>query len=248
MFQPNRESEEHNFWISYADLVTGFMIIFIVITMILFNRQEVKPIPISSIEIPVDTLTVDTTEEGTIGVLKEQFEQALIENPSLQNVMEITEDATIRFNAERGEELFVTNKPKPTYYFKRELGKFLPHYFRIIDNFIKADSNKFTIKEIRIEGHADSEGGYYNNLKLSSGRAISVQGFILGTNLYKKKASASFKEFIKQKTVAIGYSQTRLLDSNGNYIVESLKKEDKDKSRRVEFRVLIEKKMSDYEN
>lgn len=241
MFQPYKENEEHNFWISYADLVTGFMIIFIVITMILFNRQipvPHEPEPIIEIP-PVDTVS---TEENSIGVLKKQFEEAINSNPELKKVIEITDDAIIRFTAEKGEELFKEGEPDPTKYFQKKLDKFLPYYFKIIQDFKKKKSNKFQIIELRIEGHTDSKGDYYDNLELSSGRALRVQKHILNSRIYKKNATRSFRKFIEQYTVALGYSETKLLDRKGRYISKSKRKEYYDKSRRVEFRVLIEKK------
>ncbi len=251
MFQYPQENEEHNFWISYADLVTGFMIIFIVITMILFtNQKEEDPPPKQStlpvIEKPKTSKPVD--EKGTIGVLKEQFEAIFEQNPKLKQVIEITDEAIIRFSAGVGNELYKENKYKPEKGFQGNLSKFFPHYFKVLEDFENDSSNEYKIKEIRIEGHTNSNGSYYHNLKLSSGRAARIQGYILDTDLYKNKLSSNFKTFLKEKTIAIGYSKIRLLDKNGNYVSETGLKEDERKSKRVEFRVLIEKKDKQDEN
>ena len=41
MFNKKQE-EEHNIWMSFSDLFSGFMVIFIVVSLMLFNQDPVK--------------------------------------------------------------------------------------------------------------------------------------------------------------------------------------------------------------
>jgi outer membrane protein OmpA-like peptidoglycan-associated protein len=97
------------------------------------------------------------------------------------------------------------------------------------------------IREIRIEGHTDSKGEYLDNLNLSSGRALKVQEYIL-KGLSKRSYTVKFQGFVKRNSIACGYSSSRLLDSTSHHIIQSHLPEDRDKSRRVEFRVILEYK------
>ena len=35
-------NEEHNFWMSYTDLMSGFLVVFIILTVLLFNYITFK--------------------------------------------------------------------------------------------------------------------------------------------------------------------------------------------------------------
>ena len=217
MFRIHSE-EEHNFWISYTDLVTGFMIIFIVLTLILFYRQNE--------ENPVDAKYKELTEA---------FEEEFKDVPEI----EIADNATIRFVAQPGKELFVQNEYDLSPYFQKLLIQFIPGYIKRLENLYTASVDSVRIKEIRIEGHTDSKGRYITNLKFSSGRAQATQSFILKSHNFKS-LSSGFQDFIRKNSIAVGYSESRLLDSYGNFIDQSKMPEDQNKSRRVEFRVLLE--------
>ena len=48
LFEKN-SGEEHNFWMSYTDLMSGFLVVFIILRAILFNHftkkaEEAKPL------------------------------------------------------------------------------------------------------------------------------------------------------------------------------------------------------------
>lgn len=243
MYNYHDNEPEQNYWISYTDLVTGFMIIFIIIALVLFNRPEPTP----QKPTPIPPPTTDTFKVVTVLGKYEELSQVFEEKLSDYEEIFVADSATIRFSAVDKELLFVKSDYYPTDYFKKLLDKFLPIYFGEIKKIYKSYSDSINIKELRIEGHTDSSGDYLTNLRYSSGRSQKVQNFIL-RNDYFKDLDGDLKDFIMRKSVAVGYSESRLLDENGEFVSVSGLEEDESKSRRVEFRILLEKKAPQHEN
>ena len=79
------------------------------------------------------------------------------------------------------------------------------------------------IEEIRIEGHTNSNGGYFSNMELSQNRTRAVLQYCL--NMMPEEDMAWAKALI----TANGLSSSHLIMKDGQ--------EDKELSRRVEFRV-----------
>lgn len=215
-----KQYQEHDFWLSYTDLVTGFMIIFIVITLILYNNQGEK-------------ITIDSKYKELTEKFSTKFENI--------KEIEITDDATIRFVADKNEELFESEGYYPTPYFKDLLDEFIPEYIEEVKNIFNEKDSTLFMKEIRIEGHTDSRGKYLTNLGYSSGRAQKTQSYILKHPEFRKN-SEKFKEYFQKNSIAVGYSESRLLDEQGVLISNSGREENMEKSRRVEFRILLEVK------
>lgn len=134
-------------------------------------------------------------------------------------------DLSIRF--QEPEVLFGVGESTINDKFKMLLDDFFPRYIRILS------SNEFKnkIEEIRIEGHTSSEwnGGtygdiaYLNNMELSQGRTRNVLVYCLSLT------SESLKDWVKSKLTANGLSSSRIITVDGI--------EDRNKSRRVEFKV-----------
>ena len=102
------------------------------------------------------------------------------------------------------------------------LNDFLPDYFNVLlsDNFVDY------ISEIIIEGHTDSDGDYIMNLELSQQRALAVASFILDDDGVLPSDTV---EKLRKIVTANGRSY-----SNPIYTADG--EEDKDASRRVEFK------------
>lgn len=217
MFGGWTDNEENNFWMSYTDLVTGFMIIFIVISL---------------------TISLLKTEESFLESkyteLIGEFETIFKEQPAI----EVADSATIRFSI-KNEQLFEPSNHKPTTYFKGILNEFIPLYYGQLEALYREERDFFTIKEIRIEGHTDTIGDYVNNLITSSARALEIQKYIVRHD-YFKNLNPTFQEFVLGNSIACGYAYTRPLDIAGSSITAEDQIYDPDKSRRVEFRVLFE--------
>ena len=106
-------------------------------------------------------------------------------------------------------------KPK----FKEILDDFFPRYIAVLSR----SKYKDNIKEIRIEGHTNSNGDYFSNMELSQDRTRSVLQYCMGM------MSKEEEEWLRGVITANGLSSSHLILKNGV--------EDKDLSRRVEFRI-----------
>jgi outer membrane protein OmpA-like peptidoglycan-associated protein len=112
--------------------------------------------------------------------------------------------------------------------FKAILSDFFPRYLSILTN----EKYKNDIEEIRIEGHTSSEWqvdvspdiAYFLNMKLSQDRTRSVLEYVMNLPQVSNQ-----NEWLKNYLTANGLSSSKLIMKDGI--------EDKDKSRRVEFRV-----------
>lgn len=218
----NNSEEEHNYWISYTDLVMGLLMAFIVISMVLFSRDSEQ-----------------AALDGKYRELFEVFEEAFSEMEGI----EVTDDATVVFVLDdtSEEELFPSNSHEPTDYLLQLLQDFLPVYYGELFKVYSISNDTFEIKEIRIEGHTDSDDKYYKNLKLSSHRACKIQSFIHFNPVFQSYPK-DFQDYVSRNSIVCGYSYIRTLDKDGNYTFETGKPEDKDRSRRVEFRTILEYK------
>lgn len=114
--------------------------------------------------------------------------------------------------------------------FKYVLHDFFPRYITILTK----PKYKNDIAEIRIEGHTSSEWhhevtldeAYFNNMELSQNRSRNVLRYVLGI----KKVSQN-KPWIKENMTANGLSSSQP-------IIDEFGVENKEESRRVEFRVV----------
>lgn len=135
------------------------------------------------------------------------------------------ETLSIRF--QEPEVLFDAGQIQLKERFKVILNDFFPRYIRILTRPEYRDN----IEEIRIEGHtssewqnADGDTAYIRNMELSQGRTRSVLEYVLSLI-----TEPDLREWARSKITANGLSSSRLVIINGV--------EDKEASRRVEFRV-----------
>lgn len=219
MFGGWTDQEENNFWMSYTDLVTGFMIIFMIISLSLSLLSE-------------EERTIASKYTELINEFEAAFQQ--------QAAVEVADSATIRFTIQ-DRQLFQSNNHKPTRNFTDILDEFIPIYYGKIEELYRERQDSFLIKEIRIEGHTDTVGDYINNLITSSARSLEIQKYIVRSE-YFDTLDVAFKEFVRSNSIACGYAYTRPLDNEGKSIRSEDQIYDPDKSRRVEFRVLFEYK------
>ncbi|MGL5563367.1 MAG: OmpA family protein [Tannerellaceae bacterium] len=105
--------------------------------------------------------------------------------------------------------------------FKDILTEFFPRYIQVLNS----ERFRDNIEEIRIEGHTDSSGDYFYNMKLSQDRTRSVLEYGIGL-----LSNQDMYNWVIEKVTANGLSSSKpILDFDG--------KENMDASRRVEFRV-----------
>ena len=203
-----QSKEENAFSLSTGDLMAGLLFIFILLLMGALLQVQEKAEQDEEIVKRYDQIKTQLYID-----LQEEFKKDL-------TVWRATIDSTlcIRFQEpsmlfDEGEDVL---KPK----FKEILDDFFPRYIGVLSR----PQYKDNIEEIRIEGHTNSNGGYYSNMELSQDRTRAVLQYCF--SLMKDEDIV----WLKGLVTANGLSSSHLiLTKNGE--------EDKDLSRRVEFRV-----------
>ena len=201
----------HDFWMSYTDLMCGFLIIFI-IASILSNREAVR--------------TYEQLKEfqGRMVNMNQEFDDIFPESEGCKVIDSLD---CIRIYPVGELDLFVTNGDAINGNLRnrlitQQMGK------RFVQKAMALVRDGKNIKEIRIEGHADTRGEFLSNLALSSRRAYAVYRCIhdeCGLNPEEVR-------FVEQHMIAVGYSTAKPVIENGV--------EDINKSRRVEFTIIGE--------
>jgi outer membrane protein OmpA-like peptidoglycan-associated protein len=153
----------------------------------------------------------------------------------------VTNEGTIRFYSQSegaNNQLFKSDSADLTLAFRLALDSIAPKFFDELERvFSQSREARVEIREIRIEGHTDSEGGDDYNLLLSQKRATQTWFEIRDRILIKR--SPEFQKYCKAQLVTVGFGETKLLDSNGELVEESGARENKTLSRRVELSVLF---------
>jgi outer membrane protein OmpA-like peptidoglycan-associated protein len=206
---------------SFSDLLTGALVVFMLITVVLVIKTR------------AESAKITDTQEGVADVFQVNLE-------GIEGVT-VTNDGTIRFYSQgkrKDGELFEYGKAELTPAFAIALASITPIFLNELEEkFRKLEESKIDIKEIRIEGHTDSNGDDDFNLRLSQERATQTWFEIRDKILSKR--SPEFQEYCKSKLVTVGYGETKLLDENGLLIKSSRGKENPILSRRVELSVLF---------
>ena len=229
--------EEHNFWMSYTDLLSGFLVVFIIAT-ILYQKANNKYVEfndrLNSLNITIeqaDEMLQDYVIKGNMKVINEEFTSVF---EIIDSVTILHDQGVIRFYPFQDKEMFENNSDE----LKPNLEERLKKVGKAFVNKAMELRKKNAI-EIRIEGHADSrrldipyKDPFVNNLLLSSKRAIAVYNCLIercGLNDEEKR-------FVKENVIAVGYSSARPVTTNNTLYASG--DEDMDKSRRIEFRII----------
>lgn len=211
------------FWISYADMMTFLMLIFLFISISFIKSVRDKQ--------KKDEKIVKEFQETQVQLLKELQSLFKKEFASDSSIFRLdSANLSIRFVNE--DVLFDYNQSELKPRFKEILNDFIPKFFNII---LKQEYHD-KIAEIRIEGHTDSKGDYLYNLKLSQERARSVLTYV--RNNFYEKYNDNQKKILDFWITANGYSYGRTLDKNNHLTYLSKLTPDDEKSRRVEFRIV----------
>jgi outer membrane protein OmpA-like peptidoglycan-associated protein len=222
------KEESGNNWISFSDVMTGLMIIFLFISISYMlevqKKQKQRDEIFEEFKATKEELYNEINDEFRADFQKWQ--------------VKLDKDLSIKFT--NPDVLFksgeITIRPK----FDTILNDFLPRYF----NIILQDKYKDKISEIRIEGHTDKvpapkydKDPYIANLILSQLRSTEVVKFFRNTDYYKKLPEEKVK-LIEYLLTANGLSYGRTVDDKGELTILTGKPIDNEKSRRVEFRII----------
>lgn len=215
-----RRSPKETQWISFSDMMTGLMVVFMFIAL----NYIIQVIEHKFIENEIyNKLSLE---------FKEEIQSGLIE---------LSPDGTVKFaNEESGREHFALSSPFMTRTFIEFLDDFIPRYLSIISEPEYIDY----IRELRIEGHTDTrppisgEDSYIFNLRLSSQRAQNVLNYLRNHESFRNLDFETRKrmEFL---FTANGLSFSRALNTENEIAFLSENNVINDnQSRRVEFRVV----------
>ena len=205
------KSEDSEQWAPISDLMAALMLIFMFIAII-FIRSVVMA-----------ETTYREECDKIYQVLATEFEADFTAWD-----VELLEDLTIRFHSP--EVLFEAGEADIRLRFADMLQDFFPRYMKIIHS----EQHRDDIREIRIEGHTSSdwrgtpdEGeAYFLNMDLSQRRTRAILRFIMELPM-----SNEYIEWAKGHITANGLSSSQL-------ILTAEGKEDRIRSRRVEFRLM----------
>ena len=207
-------SQSH--WIPLADLMTGLMMVFMLLTAAFMLRVE-----------QTTTLVVKEYEETKSDMLR-ALQKEFAENLKQWNA-ELLGDMTIRFNDPTV--LFATGSAELRPQFKEVLREFFPRYVTLLIS----PRFKDAIREIRIEGHTSLfwatdtpvQTAYFLNMALSQARTRTTLEFLLTL-----PGTSENIDWLIAHVTANGLSSSRpvgknVADSKGQIL-----------NQRVEFRIL----------
>ena len=218
---PTSQKDTEETWISISDMMAGLMVIFlfIAISYMLFVRSEKDKIEqIAHAYNQLQSALIDSLNSE----FKYDFEK--------WNAELVDTTLSIQFRANQLNVLFGQGEANLRPYFQDILREFFPRYLEVLQEF------RDDITEIRIEGHTSSEWytgvgpdeAYILNMELSQGRTRSVLEFVLQMPSIRQQD----RNWIKGVLTANGLSSSQPL-----FVAGSTDREDRVKSRRVEFRV-----------
>ena len=216
--QPLEPEESENHWISISDLMSVLMMVFLFIAISYMLNVVKEKDKVTQIAVAYTQLQDDLYRD-----LQQEFKEDL---PAWNATID---QATLSIKFESPEVLFSQGSARLRNKFRTILADFFPRYVQILT------SEKYAadIEEIRIEGHTSSQWnsnnypqeGYIGNMKLSQDRTREVLAFVLLLDEVKGD-----RQWIKEKLTANGLSSSKMVQNDDGI-------EDRDRSRRVEFRV-----------
>lgn len=217
MFNPQEKEE---YWITISDMMTGLMLIFLFIAIAYMSKISIENQKFINIVSAYKTIQDEIFEQ-----LSNEFKEDLhIWGGTIDREL-----LSITFN--EPDILFEKGKDDIKPIFKAILEDFYPRYLTILSK----DRFKSNIKSLRIEGHTSSEWkektsniqAYINNMNLSQSRTSKVLDFVLNLkDVYNENLV-----WARDKIISVGFSSSSL--KYNNELIE-----DKNLSRRVEFRII----------
>ncbi len=210
-----RDAGEH--WLSVSDLMAGLMMVFLFVSIALMRDAMIERDKIKDVAV-----AYQENQVALYDALTAEFE------PDLKRWDAAIERDTLSFQFKSPDVLFDTGKITLKPAFRAILGDFFPRYLSVLLHF------RDSIDEVRIEGHTSSvwnndsteEDAYFRNMELSQGRTRVVLSYV-----YSLPDVEEERSWIKNRIAAVGFSSSRLVRAPDG-------SEDRERSRRVSFRVI----------
>lgn len=224
----NRRSvdEENPYWVSFSDLMSGLLVIFILASVALIIELTQKT---NDVEAGIEELKkAEQARRDIIYDVRDELKKrnVIVEIADNDTVIRIPE-STLTFKSGDDE----IPQDRQIQNAVREIGVALHQAIRINERFKYLDT-------VFVEGHTDSDGIHYRgkgNWGLSVDRAISVW------NVWQKELDLTPKlgdlknAFDQQLFSVSGYAETRRVQ------LEEITSEDKAKNRRIDIRFTVKK-------
>ena len=180
MSRRKENAEDSNFWVSYSDLATGLMIVFMVVMLIMViiqkDQTERQTERISEITAKLEIIL------GEKSKLSESVNMAFKDDPSVK-----ADPVTAQISIDEDALRFAENQALLQDHSLQFLQKFTPQYICSLwayehhkcgaqnPNCNRMDPETVGgVRRIQVTGHADMKGFYGNNHRLSSARAEEV--------------------------------------------------------------------------
>ena len=223
-----KKGSTDNSWISFSDIMTGLMVIFLFISVSYIvevqKKQRERDIIFEEFKATKEQLYAELENE-----FKDDFKDWQVE---------LDKDLSIKFT--NPDVLFQSGRAEIRPHFATILNEFMPRYFNIL---LKEEyQNK--IAEIRIEGHTDivpapqfDSDPYIGNIKLSQMRSAEVLKYFRRMD-YFQNLSNSDEQKLQFWLTTNGLSYGRTLDNDKQLTAISGNSANNDYSRRVEFRIV----------
>lgn len=208
--------EDESEWLTVSDLMAGLMVIFLFIAIVF-----IRPLAEQNLRIKEIASTWQENEAEIYDALLEEF------SDDLQRWNAEIEEETLLVRFKAPEVLFERGQATIRTPFAQILADFFPRYASVLRPF------RASIEEIRIEGHTSSvwnrstteDEAYFLNMALSQARTRAVLQYTLNLSEIGRERS-----WLQPLVTANGLSSSRpVLGADGL--------EDRERSRRVEFRV-----------
>ena len=218
-----KEKNSDNVWSSISDLMSGLMVVFLFTSVIFMSKVIDENTNIKNQQEIVENI-VTTYEESKENIYEDLYNEFKSDMDKWD--MEIDKDGTIRFK--EPEVFFDTGESEIKQQFKDILNSFFPRYINLIYT-----NYKDKVTEIKIEGHTSSEWeedsdtktAYFKNMELSQDRTRNVLEYVMNM-----ESLSEYEDWLIDNITANGMSYSHRIYKDNV--------EDKEASRRVEFRVI----------
>ncbi|MGQ7713577.1 type II Zorya anti-phage system protein ZorB2 [Serratia sp. IR-2025] len=215
--QISSQNQDNEHWVSMSDLMAGLMMVFMFISIAYMHYLRIEKEKIKEVAV-----AYEQAQQQLYNALNIEFSNDL---PDWDAEID-KQTLEVRFKSP--DVLFGLGSSELKPKFKEILNNFFPRYLKVLDQY------KEHITEVRIEGHtstdwtgaANQDEAYFNNMELSQGRTRAVLQYV-----HSLKESSAHQKWVKSKFSAVGYSSS-------HPILNTMGKEDQNRSRRVTFKVI----------
>lgn len=191
----NKHDEEITYWLSFSDLMTSLLIIFLLVSVYMlldYKKASDKAVAVSNelkgAKSELEKFT--SINDDIIKRIKEEFGDSVY----VDDTGTLTLQSDLLFDSGRSE-----LKPGGMEFIRKNM----PRYFGIL---LGEPEIKANIAKIIIEGYTDDLGDYHYGLDLSHDRALSVYTFI-----YNAPEFAAYRADLKNYIILTGRSETGYL-------------------------------------